>query len=110
MTSRRDFIKKMAAGTAALSVGGVLPGFSAKSYNNIVGSNEKIKLAAIGVNSRGNALAGGFAREKGCEISHVCDVDTRAITKCVTNIQKIAGNTPIGEKDIRKLLEIKENL
>lgn len=111
MTSRRDFIKKVAVGTvgtAALSVGGVLPGFSAKSYKNIVGSNDKIKLAAIGVNARGNSLAGGFAKEKGCEISHVCDVDARAIAKCIANVRKMAGNTPKGEKDIRKLLEIKD--
>lgn len=108
MTSRRNFIKKMAAGTAAMTVGGVLPGFSAKSYNNIVGANEKIKLAAIGVNSRGNAVASGFAKESGCEISHICDVDSRAIAKCIKDIIKIAGNTPKGEKDIRKLLEIKD--
>ncbi|WP_257668343.1 twin-arginine translocation signal domain-containing protein [Parapedobacter tibetensis] len=30
--SRRDFIKKTAIGAAALSFGGVLSGFSAKSY------------------------------------------------------------------------------
>ena len=66
MTTRREFIKNVAIGTAAVSVGsvgGVLPGFSAKSYQNIVGANDKIRMGAIGVNSRGNALAGGFARE-----------------------------------------------
>ncbi|MFA7584470.1 MAG: Gfo/Idh/MocA family oxidoreductase [Proteiniphilum sp.] len=108
MTTRREFIKNVAIGTAAVSVGGVLPGFSAKSYQNIVGSNEKIKMGAIGVNSRGNALAGGFARERGCEIAYVCDVDKRAMEKCIANVKKIAGNTPQGEKDLRKLLERKD--
>ena len=108
MTSRRNFIKKVAIGSAAVSVGGVLPSFSAKSYKNIVGANEKIRMGAIGVNSRGNALSGGFAREKGCEIAYVCDVDKRAIEKCVDNVKKIAGNTPQGEKDLRKLLEQKD--
>ncbi len=79
MTTRRGFIKNVAIGTAAVSVGGILPGFSAKSYKNIAGANDKIKMGAIGVNSRGNALAGGFAREKGCEIAYVCDVDKRAM-------------------------------
>ena len=65
MTTRREFIKNVAIGTAAVSVGGVLPGFSAKSYHNIVGANEKIRMGAIGVNARGNALSGGFALEKG---------------------------------------------
>jgi predicted dehydrogenase len=85
-----------------------LPGFSAKSYNNIVGANERIRMGAVGVNSRGNALAGGFAKEKGCEIAYVCDVDKRAMEKCISSVVKIAGNTPIGEKDIRKLLEKKD--
>ena len=108
MTTRRNFIKKAAIGTAAASVGGVLPGFSAKSYNNIVGANDKILMAAIGVNSRGNALASGFASEANCEISYVCDVDKRAMGKCSENVQKIGGNTPKQEKDIRKLLENKD--
>jgi len=30
MITRRDFIKKTAVGTAALSLGGILPGFTAK--------------------------------------------------------------------------------
>lgn len=108
MTTRRNFIKKVSIGTAAASVGGVLPGFSAKSYNNIVGANDKIRMAAIGVNSRGNALAGGFAREENCEITYVCDVDKRAMDKCSANVQKVGGNTPKQEKDIRKLLENKD--
>lgn len=108
MTTRREFIKNVAIGTAAVSVGGVLPSFSAKSYNNIVGANDKIRMAAIGVNSRGNVLATGFAKEKGCEVSHICDVDSRAMEKTILNVEKTAGNKPKGEKDIRKLLESKE--
>lgn len=108
MTTRREFIKKAAIGTTLVSIGGSLPGFSAKSYKNIIGANEKIRIGAIGVNSRGNALATGFAKENGCEIAYVCDVDRRAMEKCIANVQKIAGNAPRGEKDIRRLLEIKD--
>ena len=72
MTTRREFIKKAVASSAALSVGGVISGVSAKSYKNIIGANDRIRVAAIGVNARGNALAGGFAREKGCEVTYVC--------------------------------------
>ena len=67
MTTRRDFIKKLAIGTTALSIGGVLPGFSAKSYKKIIGANERIRIGAIGVNSRGFALADGFTSEKDFE-------------------------------------------
>ncbi len=108
MTTRRDFLKKTALGTAFLSAGGVLPGFSAKSYNQIVGANEKIRMGAIGVNSRGFALSQGFAKEKGCEVAYVCDVDKRAMAKCIDMVTKTGGNTPSGEKDLRKLLEKKD--
>lgn len=108
MTTRRDFIKKAAIGTTLVSMGGALPGFSAKSYKNIVGANDKIRIGAIGVNSRGNALASGFALEKGCEISYVCDVDKRAMEKCIANVKKVGGNTPKEEKDLRRLLEQKD--
>ena len=57
MTTRRDFIKKTVAGTAALSLGSILPGFGSSRYQDILGANEKIRIGVIGVNSRGKALA-----------------------------------------------------
>lgn len=107
MTTRRQFIKNVAIGTSAISLGGVLPGFSASSYKNIMGSNDRIRIAGIGVNSRGNALARGFANEKkrGCIVTDICDVDTRAIEKCIATVEKTAGNKPRAHEDIRKMLE-----
>ena len=67
--------------------------------------NEKIRIGVIGVNSRGNALAQGFAKMKGCEVTYLCDVDSRALERCQADIHKISGRTPKGEKDIRKMLE-----
>ena len=60
MTTRRDFIKKTVAGTAALSLGSILPGFGSSRYQDILGANEKIRIGVIGVNSRGKALAQGL--------------------------------------------------
>ena len=45
--SRRGFIKKSTATAAAVAFGGILPGFSAKNYNRIAGSNEKIAVASM---------------------------------------------------------------
>lgn len=113
MATRRQFIKKIAIGTAAVSVGnvgGVLPSFSASSYRNIIGANDRIRIAGIGVNARGNALAKGFANEKerDCIVTDICDVDSRAILKGVKTVQDTAGNTPRGHEDIRKMLESKD--
>ncbi|MBB4034933.1 putative dehydrogenase [Dysgonomonas hofstadii] len=108
MSTRRDFLKKAVLGTSALSFGGVINDMSAKSYFNVNGANDKIRVAAIGVNSRGGALAVNFAKQKGCEITYICDVDSRAIAKCSEAVAKVQGSNPKGEKDIRKVLESKD--
>jgi len=46
--TRRDFIKKTMLSTAVVSLGGILPGFSAKSYSNILGANERILVGCNG--------------------------------------------------------------
>jgi predicted dehydrogenase len=106
--SRRTFIKKASSSAFVLSVGGMLPSFSAKSYQNIVGSNEKIRVACMGVNSRGLAVGKNFANQKNCEVLHVCDVDSRAADICIDAIGKIQANKPRATPDFRKALEDKD--
>jgi predicted dehydrogenase len=105
--SRRDFIKKTSVATVGVSLGGVLPGFSANSYRRIIGANEKITVASMGVNSRGLAVAKNFASQKNCEVLHVCDVDTRAADVCINAIEKITGKKPAATPDFRIALEDK---
>jgi predicted dehydrogenase len=107
-TKRREFIKTAAMGAAAVSFGGILPGFSAKSYGRIKGANERINVAAMGVHSRGNAVAGNFARQENCQVLHVCDVDTRAMDKCIAAVEKIQKKKPKATGDFRKALEDKD--
>lgn len=106
--SRRTFVRNAALGTAALSVGGVLPGFSAGSYSRIIGANEKIVVSMMGVNSRGKALARNFAAQTNCEVAHICDVDSRAITACMEAIKDRQTVVPKSFIDFRKSLESKD--
>lgn len=106
-SSRRNFIRKTALGTAAVSLGGILPGFSAKSYASILGANERFKIAVMGVNSRGNALANNFARQENCEIVGICDVDSRAMEKTIGQVAEVQGSRPKPYGDFRKALEEK---
>ncbi len=106
--SRRDFIKKSVGASAAIAVGGVLPGYSALSYGRIVGANEKIRASVVGVNSRGNALALNFASQPNCDVAHVCDVDSRAIKKCIKGVEKNQELKVKGFGDFRRSLESKD--
>lgn len=105
--TRRTFIKKASSGAFALSLGGMLPAFSAKSYQNILGANEKIRVACMGVNSRGLAVGKNFAHQKNCEVLHVCDVDSRSADICIDAIGKIQSNKPQATPDFRNALEDK---
>ncbi len=105
---RREFLKKAALGAAAVSFGGVLPAFSARSYNRITGANDRINVAAMGVNSRGFAVSGNFARQENCEVMYICDVDSRAADKCIEAVEKIQNKRPKASPDFRKALEDKD--
>ncbi|MGA0559715.1 Gfo/Idh/MocA family oxidoreductase [Larkinella sp. VNQ87] len=107
-SSRRDFLRKTAAGTAVLSLGGVLPGFSPRSYANILGANERIKVGVMGVNSRGLALASNFALQKNCEVIAISDVDSRAADKCIKAVEELQKSRPKAAPDFRKALEDKD--
>ena len=113
MEKRRNFIKKVAIGSVGLAFGesvfgGTAFGFSAKSYKNIIGANDRVRIATIGVNGRGNSMSGTIARQKNAEVACVCDVDERAIPKAIKTVMDAKQiNTPRSEKDCRKVLEDK---
>ena len=106
--SRRDFIKKTTAASVVVSVGAALPAFSAKSYGRILGANENLNISVMGVNSRGKALAKNFAEQKGCDVLHICDVDSRAIKKCQEAVAEVQDIKTKGFGDFRKSLEDKD--
>ncbi|MDR2809415.1 MAG: Gfo/Idh/MocA family oxidoreductase [Tannerellaceae bacterium] len=104
-TSRRDFIKKVTATGMGLSLGGLT--FSAKSYANIIGANERINVAVMGTNGRGAGMARLFQGFDGANIIYVCDVEEKALAKGLEAVKRAGGNAK-AEKDIRKVLEVKD--
>ncbi len=92
----------------AFVAGSFLPQFSAKSYANIIGANERLNVSVMGVNSRGKALAQNFAIQDDCAVMHICDVDSRAITNCLTVLKDRQTTTPKTFTDVRKSLESKD--
>ena len=103
--SRRNFIKSTTAASVAMSLGGVLPTFGAKSYGRIMGSNEKLRVSVMGVNSRGKALARNVAQQNDCDVVHICDVDSRAIVKCQKELETVQNIKTEGFRDFRESLQ-----
>jgi predicted dehydrogenase len=109
MVTRREFIDGVAVSAASLALGSTTLGTTAKSYARIVGANERVNFAVIGLNSRAYAhLSSLKANEKAARISHVCDVDGNILSKFATETQKEMGQPAAAEKDFRKILEKKD--
>ncbi|MGB8912166.1 MAG: Gfo/Idh/MocA family oxidoreductase, partial [Candidatus Sulfotelmatobacter sp.] len=104
MVTRREFLDALAISAAGLAVG-----TTAKSYSQIVGSNDRLNFAVIGLNGRAYAhLSSLKANKSAARISHVCDVDGNILKKFAANVQQEMGEAPITEKDFRTILAQKE--
>lgn len=106
--TRRDFVKKIGLGSAALTLGGTAMGFSAKSYLQIKGANDRIRVAVTGVNSRGKAHIKAISQCTNVSIAYVCDVDTRAAEIASKMAEETTKERPKIQSDFRKLIEEKD--
>lgn len=98
--SRRDFMKIAALGAAGMSLG-----FNAKSYSRIVGANERLHFAIIGLHGRAYGHMDGVRFAKNAMITHVCDVDRRELDKFAQETEQSTGQAPARVRDFRKILE-----
>ncbi len=104
MVTRREFLDTLAAGAAGLALTS-----TAKSYGQIMGSNERVNFAVIGLNSRAYAhLSGLKANQQTARIAAVCDVEDNILARFASATEKQLGYTPATEKDFRKLLARKD--
>ncbi len=109
MTNRRNFIKKTAMGTAAITIGGM--GFSAKSYGSIQGANDRINVAVIGIRGQGGGHINsycGLKDSKNVRVRTLCDVDEQYFAAKSKVVLDKTGETPKTEWDMRKVFDDKE--
>lgn len=100
MITRREFLDAL-----AVSAAGVAVGSTAKSYGQILGANDRLNFAVIGLNGRGNAhLSALKANKSAARISHVCDVDSNILKKFAARVQQEMGEAPATDKDFRTIL------
>jgi predicted dehydrogenase len=109
MTKRREFIKKSAIGTAGITIGGM--GFSSVSYRSIIGSNERLNVAVVGVRSRGTAHINSFCAlkdSKNVRITTLCDADEQFFNERARKVTETFGVAPKNEWDMRKVFDDKD--
>ena len=109
MTKRRDFIRKSAMGTAGIVIGGM--GFSSKSYASIIGANDRINIAVIGIRGQGTSHIDSYCsmkRSKNVWLTTLCDTDEQFFASRAKTVQDKTGIKPATEWDLRKVLDNKE--
>ena len=103
-STRREFLDALVLGAAGLAIG-----TSARSYARILGSNDRLNFAVIGLNGRGYAhLASLKANKTSARISHVCDVDSIILHKFASSVEQQMGEMPKSDKDFRRILEVND--
>lgn len=98
--SRRRFFRGAGASAALMS-----PSIRAGLANS---PNNTIRVAVMGIRSRGTAHARTLAKLPNIEVAVLCDVDERLLPKIVDEVEKISGRKPRTETDIRKVLDSKD--
>jgi predicted dehydrogenase len=113
--SRRDFTSRLGAAAAGIVVGGEL--FSparaaqpARASGRVIGANDRVVTASIGVRGQGNSLKRGFARLKNVEIKTLCDIDANLAPERINDsrLSDVPTFKPAFAQDLRRVLEDKD--
>src|SRR5438552_1343362 len=101
MATRLEYMDAMAVGAAGVAIG-----VTAKGYGRILGANERLNFAIIGLNGRGYAhLAAIKANKASAHVAYVCNVDAEILQKFADATQKEMSEPPAAEKDFRRALD-----
>lgn len=80
---------------------------TARSYAQIKGANDRLRVAVVGVNSRGQAHMSAFAKLPNVAVTHLVDVDSQVLERRADEFA-LRGNLKVGtERDYRRLLDRK---
>jgi predicted dehydrogenase len=112
---RREFVVQTAQTAAGVAAAGALLGGSqaraqAPAGRRVLGANDRVVLASIGIRGQGNALKRGFARLPGVEIKTLCDVDANLFAERVNDsrLADVPTFKPGTVQDLRRVLDDKD--
>ena len=104
MTRRRFIQSSLATGSALVAVPASV---HAKPFSRIIGANDTINIAIIGLHGRGRDHIEFFSKVPGVRISALCEVDSAILNEEVAKF-KANQKTVASYTDYRKVLDDKE--
>ena len=103
-STRRSFLQTSAAFGASFYISGT------KASGKIIGANDRVRIAVIGLNNRGRQHVSGFSGCKNVEIAYAVDPDKRVLEQRLKEeIQSREMHKGCqGAKDLREVLDKKD--
>ncbi len=100
--TRRAFSGSLAAAGTFLITG-------TKASGNIIGANDRLRIAVVGVNGRGQSHIGGWLGQENVEIAYLVDPDQKVLANSLKGLAEKSGGRfkTEGAADLRKVLEDK---
>src|SRR5207237_7211381 len=105
---------RIGAAAAGIAVGGELLNSRVDAAphvsGGILGANDRVVTASIGIRGQGNALKRGFARLKNVEIKTLCDIDANLAAERINDarLADVATFRPGYAQDLRRVLDDKD--
>ena len=110
--TRRDFTSRVGAAAAGLAVGGTFLGgtaaHAAQVNGRVLGANDRVNVAIIGIRGQGNGLKRGFAQLENVEVKTLCDVDANLAPARINDerlLQNVPTFKPAFVQDMRRVFE-----
>jgi predicted dehydrogenase len=80
---------------------------SARSYAQIKGANDRLRVAVVGVNGRGQAHMSAFTKLPNVAVTHLVDVDSKVLAKRAGEFVAKGNPAPQTVHDYRRMLDSK---
>jgi predicted dehydrogenase len=112
--SRREFTARLGAAAAGLAVGrnGIGSAVHAAPAvgKRVLGANDRVVVASIGIRGQGNAVKRGFARLKNVEHKTLCDIDANLAAERINDprLADVPTFKPRFAQDLRRVLDDKD--
>jgi len=100
--TRRNFLKKSASAGAAYSLFTIS---GTKSSGEVVGANDKVRVAVVGIKGRGSSHYSAYAKIEGVEVSHLVDVDTNQFEPAKKRLASAGARAPKCVQDVREVFD-----
>jgi predicted dehydrogenase len=108
--TRRDFTSRVGAAAAGIALGGEFFTASAQTNGRILGANDRVVTASIGIRGQGNGLKRGFAKLPNVEIKTLCDIDANLAPSRINDpaLKDVTTFKPGFVQDLRRVLDDKD--